>query len=139
MAALTDIREGLKDRLDTIAGLRAFAYVPGQINPPAAVVEPANPVVEYHQAMAGGLNVWRLKVRVFEAANADTQSQQALDSYIAPTGTKSVKAAIEGDKTLGGVVADLTVDESVGYGEYAYGNVSYRGFELTVTVYAGES
>ena len=35
-ATVTEVKEGLATRLDTIAGLRAFAYQPDQLNAPIA-------------------------------------------------------------------------------------------------------
>lgn len=136
MPTLTQIRDGLKTRLDTIEGLRAHDTVPGQLQPPAAVVEPGDPVVQFDTANARGLDTWTFKIRVFVAFQSDKHGQDKLDSFLAPSGDSSVKAAVEGDRTLGGTVADCRVVEARSYDSYVYGNVTYLGVEFTVTVWA---
>ena len=64
----------------------------------------------------------------------DRSGQKALDGYMTPTGTTSIKAAIETDRTLGGEVSSAAV---VGWSEpqeYEIAGISYLGVEFTVEV-----
>lgn len=107
MVALNDVRNGIEDRLKTIDGLR---IVDGsQINPPAAVVAVAGEGVSYHQTFQDGLTDFEMRVIVYVSSAYTRTARDELDAYLDVTGTKSVKQAIEGDPTLGGVVHDLVV------------------------------
>ena len=67
---------------------------------------------------------------------AEKQAQKNLDAYCATTGSSSIKAAIEGDKTLGGSVFDCRVTEMRNYGQIPVGDVTYLGCEFVVLTYA---
>ncbi len=135
MADIGAMRDGIKARLATIAGLRAHDTIPGQINPPAALVKLVS--IEYDSAMARGLDEYEFAVRLYVAPNADAQSQDKLDGYLASSGAGSVKAAIEGDRTLGGAAETCRV---LRVGEaptlFEHGGVSYIGAEISIRVWA---
>lgn len=101
------VRTGLATAVDTISGLRVFDYVPDSLSPPAAVVEPLE--VSFHAAMQDGLTMYRAYVLIILGRMSDRSSQDRLDAYVATTGSTSVKAAIEADKTLGGACSTLKV------------------------------
>ena len=46
-----------------------------------------------------------------------------------------MRAAIYGDKTLGGIVGDLKVTGARAYGDVEYAGVTFFGAELAVVVY----
>lgn len=106
---LEQIMDGIEDRLKTIAGLRVSDVTPDQIVPPCAIVGvPA--ITEYHATFASGrMRLDELTVTVLVSAAVDRIGQKLLAGYANPTGDTSVKAAIEADKTLGGVVEDCVV------------------------------
>ena len=97
---LIAVRQGLATALDTISGLRVFDYVPDSAPVPAAIVEPLE--ITYGAAMQDGLHNLRGYVTVFDGRMSDRSSQDRVDTYVATTGTKSIKAAIEADPTLSG-------------------------------------
>lgn len=108
MVALNDVRTGIEERLRTIDGMRIVEGA--QINPPAAVVALAGEGISYHQAFgSGGLTELEMRVIVYVSSAYTRTARDQLDAYLDVSGDKSVKQAIEGDKTLGGVVHDLTV------------------------------
>ena len=114
MALLTSIRDGLKTRLETISGLTASEFVPDYIVPPIALVAPLNSL-NYDSTMARG---------------ADTYE-------IASSGATSIKAAIEGDPTLGGAAMSVRVISATDYGEYEVTQgTSYLGVTFNVEVIA---
>lgn len=101
---IKNARAGLKTRLETIAGLRVYAYAPDNVLefPAAVIAEVAE--LDDDMTMTGGdiEAVFRLQLYV---RSADTEQAQAdLDAYLDPAGSKSIRAAIEGDSTLDGQV-----------------------------------
>ena len=56
-----------------------------------------------------------MTVQAFVGMGLDQGAQRVLDELLAPTGARSVKTAIEADKTLGGVVKDVWVSAMTGY------------------------
>lgn len=110
VALMAAIRAGLKANLDTIDGVQVSAYMLGSPTPPAIHIVP--PAIEYHQAMQNGFDELTFTVQAFVALGTDIGSQKRLDLMREPSGTGSIKAALEADRTLGGVVKDLIVRSS---------------------------
>lgn len=101
MATVQQVMEGIEARLLTIEGLRVASYAPDQINPPQAIVG-VPPVPNYRASFgsAGELQI-QPTITILVSAALDRVGQQKLASYVDKTGTQSVYAAIEADKTLG--------------------------------------
>jgi hypothetical protein len=104
LASLEQITQGIEQRLSSISGLRVSDTIPGQINPPQAVV--GVPAVESYQA---GLNPHERPslnptITVLVSSAMDRVGQLELAAYADPTGAKSIPAAIAADSSLGGVV-----------------------------------
>jgi hypothetical protein len=68
------------------------------------------------------------------AADVRTGFETKLYTVMAHTGTGSVKAALEADKTLGGVVDTLRVVRHEEPGIYEYGGVELLGVDFVVDV-----
>ena len=134
MAALSDIRTGLANRIATISGLRTAATIPDQVNPPIAIVIPER--LTYDDAFNRGLVTYSFLVQVIVGKVSERTSQNKIDGFINPTGTTSIKAAIEGDKTLNGAVFDTRVTEVTGYSVVQVGDIAYMSCEFRVTVLA---
>jgi len=134
MTTITDIRTGLAANVGTINGLRTSATVPDQINPPVAVVMPSR--ISYDRAYHRGLDEYEFTVTVFVGRAEERVAQNLLDGYCNPTGTSSVKTAIEGDRTLGGAVSDLRVTEMRGITPVLVGDTTYLTAEFVVSVFA---
>lgn len=62
----------------------------------------------------------RFKVRAIIGSVLNIEGQQYLDSLLDSSGEMSVKAALEADRQLGGLVDDLRVEEVSGYRLYPY-------------------
>lgn len=129
---LSYVRNGLKNRLSTVSGIRAYDTVPDAINTPAAIVTVES--MEYDRAMGRGLDELTLTIVVLTGTISERTAQNKLDSYIS-NGTTSMKAAIEGDKTLGGNAADARVESAQNYGSYTYNGITYLGVSFTVRVF----
>jgi hypothetical protein len=102
------IRDGLKTRLQTITGLRASDTIPEQINPPIAVVSVGT--IDYSQSFGGsGLTAFNFVVTVFVSRPSTRTGQNLLDDYMEPSGSTSVKAALEAMPGLSGASQDVYV------------------------------
>jgi hypothetical protein len=134
MASVSSIRTGIATRLGTIAGLRTSAFMPDNPNPPIAVVMPSS--VSYDDTFKRGMQTYVFNVLVIVGRVDERTAQSNLDAYVSSTGTSSIKRAIEGDKTLGGVVFDTRVSEMRNYGQLPVGEVTYLTAEFTVLCYA---
>jgi hypothetical protein len=103
--------------------------------PPAIHVFPAD--VLYDLAMVRGLDKWTFTVQGFVGFTTDIGAQVTLDLWLAPSGSGSVKVALEVDATLGGLVADTTVVDCSGYKVYVTeGRTPVLGAEWTVEILA---
>lgn len=135
-ATIEQVMTGLKTRLATISGLQAYDYAPDNPSPPCAFpLVPAIP--SYREAMGRGVYVVTYRVVVLTGAQLDRTGQAALAGYANPTGSASVRQALEdGDKTLGGLVRDLVVDGFDPDGLQEVGLVNYYGGVFNVRVIA---
>ncbi len=134
MTALTDLRTGLANRLTTITGLRSSAYIPDNPQPPVAVVMPGR--ITYDTAFGRGSDEYQFTIMLIVGRVADRASQTTLDGYCESSGSRSVKAAIEGDRSLGGKALDCRVTEMTNQGSLSIGDVTYHTAEFSVTVIA---
>lgn len=135
MATLSQIRAGLKTRLETISGLRVSAYVTHQVNLPQAMI--GNIRRTYHQTFGspGDSHPFAEVTVVTGTPERGLEEAQAdLDAYCDTSGAKSILAAIEGDCTLGGLVDDLEVRD-VDQGLITLNGINYIGATWTVEVY----
>lgn len=81
--------------------------------PPLFEVVPES--IEFDQAMNRGLDEYTVTVRGMAPSTTGQGSQMLVDGWCAPSGPGSVKAALEADRTLGGVVQNLKVTELSSY------------------------
>ena len=106
---VSGLRSALQTALSTIPDVQVNAYALSQPTPPGLQILP--PGVVYDKAMHRGLDEWTVMVQGFVSFSTDVGSQVLLDQLCASTGSNSVKAALEADRTLGGVVETLHVLE----------------------------
>lgn len=135
MATLDQITGGLVTRLKTISGLNVAQFFIGQIVPPVAIVG-VPPVTDYHASMGRGTISLEPTIHIFTSSAIDLEGQRALASYADPTGSKSIRAAIEADKTLGGTVQDCIVREFRPLNLEEYSALNYYGGVFTLQLYA---
>jgi hypothetical protein len=134
LASITNIRAGLATRLATISGLRTSSTQPDNPNPPIAVIIPDN--TRYDDTFGRGMDTTTFRIILIVSRAAEKYAQKKLDTYVSTTGSTSIKAAIEGDRTLGGTVFDCRVTEMRNYGQISVGDVTYLGCEFIVLTYA---
>jgi len=132
--SLADIRAGLASNVDTLDALHTYSgYTPDAPTPPAAVV--AVTEVVYGDTMGHGTTRYMVDVVLFIEDGDPESSQSALDALLEPTGSDSIIAAIESDRTLGGAAATLHVGEAVDLGRVELGNVTAITATLKVEVF----
>ena len=134
MADISAIRQGIATNLGTIPGLRASAELIDNPTPPIAVINLDS--IDYHGAMQNGLTTYNFVVTVIVGRAAEREMQRKLDAYCQPTGAQSVKAAIESNRSLSGVIFDLIVVSSSPSGNITINDQTYLAAEFTVTVFA---
>jgi hypothetical protein len=130
----SSIQTALGVRLATISGLRVADHLPEQVNPPMAVIQLQS--VNYHRAMNGGLSEWQFTVSVVAGRMGDRVAQRSLDGWMSYSGSQSVRAAIEGDTTLGGNCSTLKVADMIAVRPLSLGDAAYLTCEFNVIVHA---
>ena len=108
MASLKDIRAGITANLKAaFSNVNITGYAITNALAPAIEVELDR--IVYDTAYGRGLDEWFFTIRGFAASGTDKAAQMRLDSWLASTGAESIKATLEADRTLGGVVDDARV------------------------------
>lgn len=132
---LQQIMEGIEARLDTIEGLRVSDIKPGSVDPPMAVVGVPD-VTSYHGTFGRGKFQLQPTITILVSKAFDRIGQHALAGYANPTGATSIVAAIEADKTLGGVVDDCIVVDFRPLGQEEVGLIGFFGGVFNLQVIA---
>lgn len=128
----SQVRDGLKTRLQTISGLRAYDLIPDTVTPPAAVVGQLDFTFDIDNAR--GLDQAQVDVLVIVQRFSERSGQDLLDAYLAGSGAGSIKAAIEGDRTLGGAVNTLRVTGAEA-GTYESQGVEFLSYRYRITIW----
>ena len=131
--SIATIRDGIAANVATISGLRVAKEIPDNPNPPVAVIMLNN--VSYDGAMHRGLVTYNFVITIIVGRVAEREAQRKLDGYIS-TGSGSLKAAVESDKTLGGSAYDVRVSEMTNVGTVSLGEVNYLAADFAVQVYS---
>lgn len=134
---LLEIRRAIADSITTQVGdIQVSPYMLSNPSPPAAHVYPDE--ITYDLAMQRGLDEWQFILEVFVGLISDKGAQIKLDEYLEPFGGRSIKQAVETDRTLGALVADASVTSASGYRQYlTEGRGPVLGCAWTITVRAG--
>lgn len=133
-ATLQQQADGLQAALATISGLRVFDHVPDNWATPCAFVVPDT--VEYWNAFRGGDAVHNWTATVVVGRQSDRSSQRQLFEYMSYSGDRSVRAAIEADRSLGGVVQTLLVQRADNVRMVTQGDQYYLAVDFIVQVHA---
>lgn len=129
---ISDIREGIKQNLSAIEGLRAYDLIPDVIVPPCVVVGQLDFTFDLNNAR--GLDQANLDVFVIVQRFSERTGQGKLDAYLAGSGDNSIKAAIESDRTLDGACDTLRVT-SAESGTYQMGDIDYLSYRYRLTIW----
>jgi hypothetical protein len=139
MAGFNAVRTALAQRLASVPGLTVYAEVPDSPEVPAAIIFPGfegEPTIRFDSTMARGSDDLLFTVVLLVQYADDVSGQDELDAYLDGSGAKSVKALIEADETLGGLVSFARVREARNYGsrQSAVTAPRYLGVELCVEI-----
>jgi hypothetical protein len=132
-ATVTQVATGLATNLSTITGLRTSSYQPEQLNTPLAF--PTLNTVTFHKAMGGGDVTMDWTITVLVGRYTDRTAFATLDGYLSYSGATSVRAAIESDKTLGGVCQTLVVSSAADISSVNAGDAEFLQIQFTVQVH----
>lgn len=102
MATIGECATALSSQIATATGLRAFDYVPEDLEPPALFVRLDR--IEVVTMKLGQVDIW-FDVVVFTSRTSDRVGQQRIYEYLSPTHANSIVKAIHADTTLGGVLS----------------------------------
>lgn len=133
-ATVNQVATGLATSLGTISGLRTYTYQPEQVNPPVAF--PRLERVAYHKAFGGGDVVMDWTITVIVGRYTDRTAHSLLDSYLSYSGASSVRAAIEADRTLGGVCKTLIMSDSASISALTQGDADFLAITAECQVHA---
>ena len=91
---LADVMEEVAAKLGTIDGLRVFAYPPGDVPPPAAIVSYPE-TYDFDATYGRGMDRMSLPVVVVVGKPTDRSTRDRLAKYCNGSGPASVKAVVE--------------------------------------------
>lgn len=127
------IRERIAVNLATVPGLRTAENIPDLVNPPIAVVSLEQ--IAYDGAFQQGLTTLEFNIFVVVSRASERMAQRSLNQYVAPIGTYSIKSAVESDRRLNNLVADLRVRSVTNIGSLQLDDQEYVAAEFAVAVY----
>ena len=133
--AITDVngvRDALKVNLQTISRLRIYDTIPDIVTPPCTVVGQLDFTFDIDNAR--GLDQASVDVYVIVQRLSERTGQDKLDNFLAGSGNKSIKTAIESDRTLGGLVDTLRVITAES-GTYTSGDQSFLSYRYNLTIW----
>lgn len=133
-ASVSAVATALMSSLSGISGLRTKTYQPDQPSPPIAY--PVLQTVTYHRAFGGGDVVMEWDVRVLTGRWTDRTAHALLDNYLSYSGASSVRAALESDPTLGGVVQAMVVQTATNISSVSLAEQEFLEISIQVTVHA---
>lgn len=131
--------DAVEVRLATIAGLRVENHAAGDQNVSsnasvATVAVP--PIPSYRSTMGRGSYELLLDVYVNVGPEPNRLGQRRIAAFASQTGDKSIRAAVEADRTLGGVVQDCIVRSFDPLGLEQVGALGYFGGVFSLYVIA---
>jgi hypothetical protein len=129
---MAELRDAIATAMGSIQGLRTSAFVPDAPRPPIAVVMPDR--IEYDLNARRGADRFFFTVTVLASRADDRAAQQNLDQYL--VGPKSIKDAIEKDRTLGGKADTCRVTSMQNYSSVPVGETIYLSAQFIVEVVA---
>ena len=133
-ATVLQVADAIKTKLATISGLRTYSYQPEQLNPPLAFPELNQ--VNYHRSMGLGDVVMDWTVHVIVGRYTDRTAHATLDAYLNATGATSIRAALEADATLGGVVQSVLLSSSAAVTSLSEADAQFLEIQYQLTVHA---
>ena len=132
MIKISKVRDALGKNIETISGIRIYDTIPDVVVPPCAVVGQLDFTFDVNNAR--GLDSASVDVYVIVQRISERAGQDKLDELLAGSGPKSIKTALESDRTLGGLVDTLRVI-SAESGTYQTGDQTFLSYRYNLTVW----
>ena len=132
---IESIGAGIKTRLETISGLRVFApdELPDTINSfPSVVILPGETV---YQSAFDADTSYNFRIILLMTKQDQPSALESMLDYLEPTGASSIRAAIDGDKTLNSSADTCVVISNSGIGSTVWSKTPYLSSEWLVKVY----
>ena len=127
MADLAAIRQQIADAMNVLPEMRAWPYIPDQIQPPTALVEPD--YVDWDAgAYARGAEHWYFLIRVLIGLTNNTAAQKERDTFLG--GSRDIKDAVQA------AMPNSSVSSARKFDAWTYAGVDYLGVEFAVLVIA---
>jgi len=122
---------------DVVSGtaltLSAYSEVPGQVTVPALVLELDD--LAWDVTMGRGADAWTIVGTALVSFADQANAQRKLRSFLsADGGAGRIKAALEAEKSLGGLVSYVQLSGARRVGKITYNGVDYLGCELVFEV-----
>lgn len=92
---LAAVMQAVADRLDTIAGLRVFAYPPDMPPSPPAVVVSYPDTLTYDETYGRGMDRLELPIVVLVGKVSDRASRDKIAMWVNGSGATSIKTVLE--------------------------------------------
>lgn len=128
---LVEVRAALAVAAAAVPGLNATAHAPASLEAPAFY--PGESTIDYDQTFAKGVDDIQLTCYVMTSFADDQDGQSLLDELVG-RGPKSIKLALEADRTLGGACSDMCVRRMQAYRTYGSGTDTFYGAQIIVRV-----
>lgn len=137
MTDISAIRHEIAERVRTISGLNVLDHWPDNLTGVAAVVQPARDPFMLQTGYGPTFDMFfDVILLVPFQTGGDVRAQQALDSYLDPSGERSIWEALEGTngaQRLEDEVSDLVVMQVHSYGAlWTIGTTAYMGVSWRV-------
>lgn len=128
---LVDVRRALAAAAAAVPGLTSTPHAPDAFEAPHFY--PGETEIEFDETFGAGVDQMLVTCYVVTSSADDKDGQALLDKHLG-RGTLSIKAALEADRTLGGVAMDLRVRRVQGYRKYGTGTDTFYGAQIVVFV-----
>ena len=118
MSQIGDLRSALKENIRlNIRGAEINTYASINPNPPGIHLWPSA-IPSYHRTFGDplGLTEVEFTVQGYVGFGTNIGAQEIMDEWLGTDTDQSVAAAIESDRTLGGLAHTLMVKDGTGYG-----------------------
>lgn len=129
--SISSIRTALKTELNKISGMHVYEKVPEKIEQfPACIISPKKG--DYNQQSTESFAITMTVTLLISRWGEIKEAQDKLDSFLMPTGTDSVKAAIEASGA--GDIVYVASFEDYGGIQFVPGGDVYLGCHFPVTI-----
>ena len=134
MADISAIADAIATRVKTITDLqyRASAFGKDYVDPPWAVIVPAPGELWHESSFGGGSYDANFVIKLLIGAADDRSAQDRLSDYLDTSGSRSIKAAVDGN--LGGVVSFAFISQVQNVGDVEWAGMTFYGAEFAVEV-----